>query len=813
MYYFFRMLIIAVFAIQNNSIVSQTVDCNNLPTDFHFIKQVNVACSGDSLTFIVNDIGADRYYWTIPNYMGTYITDEQFIAGVRIQGTWTFTMRPLSIFGQYRYAINNRPNYRITYSPTLAYEGLYRVFISYFVQENNKRDVPVTVVSNTGTTQLNVDQTVEPEDGIWHNIGTFSFSAGNRGSVTISTDGMSDEFVIADAVRFELISFADDTSINLFARTGIDEVICVEAQFSNCPQRVKTCTNPISIGSNLKAPEIIRQDSSVCRGESYLFEVNDNGAESFIWHLPSGMSIDGQFGNVPVNEKQVMVHMENAQGDNMRIGVSSLIRKCSLYSDTSYTNVIRFNSPNCPLADPEFVNQPKEICIGVPVLYSVTKVDQANEYEWTIPEGLQEINTGRTGIFRTTEPQVWLSTNVIRLFDRISVQAYGEAIHPSMIVHTNDSISSVYVPNPQIEISNVTNCIKDNGEIKLTNLEKNKTYTVSYYFENQLTYLPNTISDPSGNILIANLPAGKFDSIKVSLSECFALYEEAVYIGAPELIKIKNVNFEKSFDCKKLNKVVVSLENSSDGQLYEVDFENDGIFENNVKSINNILTIENIEHGTLIENVSIRNPKTGCISNSDFQYFFPPITLAAEDLQCIPEYKINILWDENESTYAFTEQDKKIIPTITKACLKEKSIISFSLETGSIKQSDEFLHFRIPSNEDQILFWQVTDDLGNSQTCETIIKFHYEHKVPSAISPNGDGINDTWQIDFLQKYPNCNISIFNRIGIKIFESKKGYPQNWDGTQGGVLVPVDTYYYVISLGENGIIYKGTLSIVY
>lgn len=813
MFYYFRMLIVAVFAIQSNSIVSQTVDCNNLPTDFHFAKQVNIACPGDSLTFTVNDIGADRYYWTIPSYMGTYMVDEQFFAGVRIQGTWNYTIRPLSIYGQYRYAVNDRAHHRIIYSPNLPHGGLYRVFISYFAQENNKKDVPITVVSDTGTAHILVDQTIEPESGTFHYIGTFSFEAGAEGSVTIGTDGTSNEFVIADAVRFELISFADDTSISLYARPGTNEVICVEAQFSDCPQRIETCTNPINIGSNMRGPQIILQEDSVCLGVSYIFSVEDEIANSFIWHLPSGMSINGQFGDVLVTEKQVWVHMENAQGENSRIGVSSLLTKCSLYSDTSYSNIIRFKSNDCPLPDPEFTSEPKEICIGIPALFSVNKIEKADAYEWTLPEGLQENNTGRSGKFRTTEPFIWITPieDITKTYGQIFIQAFGEAIHPSIVVHTKDSIRSAFNQNPIYVTTDATSCAEHDGEINLSNLNNSNIYTISYYFDDQLTYLPNTTTDSFGNIVIKNLSGGKYDSLKISFEACYVLFDQ-IYVNTPDLAIIKDVKFERAKECDQKNKITLQLENSTEGQLYDIDYDNNGVYENKMVSYNNALFVENIENGTLIENISIRNSITNCVSYSDFQYYFAPLVLEKEDLQCIPEYNISILWDENE-TYAFTDMDKKIIPTITNTCLKDRVNINFSFESGSWIPEDKFVQYRFSAIEDQMLFWEVSDEFGNSQTCETIIKFHYEYKAPSAFSPNGDGVNDSWQIDFLQVYPNCHVSVFNRIGIKIFESKKGYPQSWDGRQGGSLVPVDTYYYVISLGENGIIYKGTLSIVY
>ena len=70
--------------------------------------------------------------------------------------------------------------------------------------------------------------------------------------------------------------------------------------------------------------------------------------------------------------------------------------------------------------------------------------------------------------------------------------------------------------------------------------------------------------------------------------------------------------------------------------------------------------------------------------------------------------------------------------------------------------------------------------------------------IPNTFTPNGDGINDVWEIKYLELYRNSSIKIFNRYGALLYHSK-GYNTPWDGTYNGKEVPVGTYYYVIDLG--------------
>ena len=70
----------------------------------------------------------------------------------------------------------------------------------------------------------------------------------------------------------------------------------------------------------------------------------------------------------------------------------------------------------------------------------------------------------------------------------------------------------------------------------------------------------------------------------------------------------------------------------------------------------------------------------------------------------------------------------------------------------------------------------------------------------NAFSPNGDGINDTWELRNLKDYPGATVEIYNRYGQAVFHSN-GYTKPWDGTLNGKPLPIGVYYYIIQL-KNG-----------
>ncbi len=90
---------------------------------------------------------------------------------------------------------------------------------------------------------------------------------------------------------------------------------------------------------------------------------------------------------------------------------------------------------------------------------------------------------------------------------------------------------------------------------------------------------------------------------------------------------------------------------------------------------------------------------------------------------------------------------------------------------------------------------EVINEDGCSNKDELLVKVLQTPVIPNVFSPNHDGINDTWQITYLNSYPDCVVNIFNRYGQSIFHSA-GYKTAWDGTYNGKELPVGTYYYVI-----------------
>ncbi len=82
--------------------------------------------------------------------------------------------------------------------------------------------------------------------------------------------------------------------------------------------------------------------------------------------------------------------------------------------------------------------------------------------------------------------------------------------------------------------------------------------------------------------------------------------------------------------------------------------------------------------------------------------------------------------------------------------------------------------------------------------------------VPPFFTPNGDGLNDSWEIEGIDKLPDSIIKIYDRYGkllIKYFASDPG----WDGRYLGRPVPTDDYWYVIELANTRQVVKGHITL--
>jgi gliding motility-associated-like protein len=83
--------------------------------------------------------------------------------------------------------------------------------------------------------------------------------------------------------------------------------------------------------------------------------------------------------------------------------------------------------------------------------------------------------------------------------------------------------------------------------------------------------------------------------------------------------------------------------------------------------------------------------------------------------------------------------------------------------------------------------------------------------VPNVFTPNGDGVNDFWNVKYLESYPNNKVDVYNRFGERVYSSI-GYSVPWDGRYNGSYLPPGTYYYIIDPKNGREVIAGNVTII-
>ena len=166
-----------------------------------------------------------------------------------------------------------------------------------------------------------------------------------------------------------------------------------------------------------------------------------------------------------------------------------------------------------------------------------------------------------------------------------------------------------------------------------------------------------------------------------------------------------------------------------------------------------------------------------------------------------------ITYMDQSGLYTFEEGIERLKQKGINVCISEVREDSLKMlkDIGVVPNMVDDEH--VFSSVEEAVMW-----LNEPGHMENIFADDGELYIPSAYTPNGDGINDEWELKNIDKYPECMVKIFTREGKEIFASK-GYKVMWEGfDENGKHLPNDTYHYEIDLyGDGKEVRKGNVSI--
>ena len=164
------------------------------------------------------------------------------------------------------------------------------------------------------------------------------------------------------------------------------------------------------------------------------------------------------------------------------------------------------------------------------------------------------------------------------------------------------------------------------------------------------------------------------------------------------------------------------------------------------------------------------NILSGCISSEVFA------TVTAS----IPATSISAV-----GTVAFDEN-----ATIIVTALAPNPNYEYALDYGALQSSAIFTN--VGSGNHIVM---ITDSNGCTNLSTTISIIGY----PTYFTPNGDGINDFWNIIGLENQPSAKIFIFDRYG-KLIKQISSKSSGWDGTYNGELLTSSDYWFTVEYLE-------------
>jgi gliding motility-associated-like protein len=125
---------------------------------------------------------------------------------------------------------------------------------------------------------------------------------------------------------------------------------------------------------------------------------------------------------------------------------------------------------------------------------------------------------------------------------------------------------------------------------------------------------------------------------------------------------------------------------------------------------------------------------------------------------------------------------------------------------------DGSLDYTVPSTTDGFVHYYRVKAIASftkyeSWSNETKLEFVHNLDIPNVFTPNGDGINDRFEIKNIHLYQENELVIYNRWGKEIFRK-----QRYDGSWQAENLPNGIYYYEFSTRQLNQYYKGMLQVL-
>ncbi|MFZ5554914.1 MAG: gliding motility-associated C-terminal domain-containing protein, partial [Bacteroidota bacterium] len=423
-------------------------------------------------------------------------------------------------------------------------------------------------------------------------------------------------------------------------------------------------------------------------------------------------------------------------------------------------------------------------CGGTDGSFDITGLMPNTTYDFIYDDGSGPVTvTGTTdasGNYTVTGLAAGTYTN-------ISVSLLGcTSVNSTTITLTDPGLPAFTVTG-----TNPTTCGATDGTITFSGLTPSTSYNYSY-FDGTTTVTATVTSDASGNIIITGLAPGTYDQFSLVTSGCTGTSATVITLTDPGAPAAPVAGTNASY-CQGDVMADLTATAGSGGTLTW--YSDAGLT-------------------TVIGTGTTLTPSATLGSTT---YYVTETTGSCESAASTVTITINTIPSApvagTDASYCSTDAFAAMTATPGSG-----GTINWYTDPGLTVLVGSGNNFT-PLNVIGTTVYYVTEDVSGCESttpatvtiiitdCDTL-----QVEIPTGFTPDGDGINDTWNIlNLNSKFPNNHVEVFNRWGAKLFESD-GYATPWDGTYKGNLMPVASYYFVIDFGDGSEPRKGTVTII-
>ncbi len=414
------------------------------------------------------------------------------------------------------------------------------------------------------------------------------------------------------------------------------------------------------------------------------------------------------------------------------------------------------------------------VCEGGTVNFTATDAAAGVTYSWSGPGGFT------SALQNPVINPAGLSANGTYT---ATVTLLGCTSLPATTVVTINPVPVITIVNS----SNPTTCLGTDGSIiiNITGLPGGLAYGV-IYTDNGTALGYSFTSTTAGNIVIPGLAAGTYDGINVtSPAGCTSNSVGPVILSDPGAPPPPTISANTPLCVDQT--LILQGNDLAPGGTYKWTFANGGTSTLQNPSIPNT-TVADIGNYTLSYNIA------NCISSTTTNItLYPPIVLTNMTPNTAINYGSSIQLNVDGALYYWWRPD-------------DGTLNNPNINNPIAKPKDSTVYTVIGTSQ-----WGCKDSLSVTITVNDVSPVI----IPSAFTPNGDGLNDIFRVGNLKYQKLVEFSVYNRWGQLVYNNTWDPSQGWDGTFEGAKQDMGVYNYIIILADpagNNIVYKGDVTLI-